>query len=316
LRSAADGFQSYGSFDTVVRHAVGWGWVVVGLGCGPAVDQDGSTADSSSSGPASTSSPGTSEPATAATSIADTTIADAETSEAGDLPVPPPDLVPDGCDLFAQDCPAGFKCMPYSNDGGAVWNDLRCTPIARDPQVAGASCTAEDPLSGVDDCELGSMCWDVDLDTHVGFCIDFCRGSEADPSCDGACESCHVYNSAPLALCVPDCDPIAQDCAEGQACYPIDDRFACSPDAAGSAGGIGEPCEFLNDCRGGSFCAGAERVPGCEGTGCCTPYCDVDLADVCDAMIAGTVCMPWYEPGRGPDGCATGTLGACALPGG
>ena len=28
------------------------------------------------------------------------------------------------CDLFAQDCPAGEKCMPWANDGTEVWNAI------------------------------------------------------------------------------------------------------------------------------------------------------------------------------------------------
>src|SRR5262245_15971404 len=38
---------------------------------------------------------------------------------------------PDGggsneCDVWAQDCPPGEKCMPWANDGGSSWNSLRC----------------------------------------------------------------------------------------------------------------------------------------------------------------------------------------------
>jgi len=97
--------------------------------------------------------------------------------------------MPDGggaafeCDLFAQDCPDGEKCMPWANDGGDHWNATRCSPINGDAGVSGDDCTAEGSgVSGLDDCELGSMCWDVD-DMNMGTCVDMCVGHAGDPIC-------------------------------------------------------------------------------------------------------------------------------------
>jgi hypothetical protein len=285
------------------------------MGCGPAVDQDGSTADSSSSGagPTTTTTQGTTgTPGTS--SSTSTTSADDDSGAPESSSGSPIDLPLDDCSLFAQDCPPGFKCMPYSNDGGPEWNDTRCTLLAPDPQASGESCSTADPFGGVDDCELGSMCWDVDAETGTGYCIDFCRGSETEPSCEDGCERCAISDGTPLPLCVPLCDPLAQDCDGETACYAVNDGFACVPDASRGSGGIGEACEFLNSCGGGSFCADAALLPSCEGTGCCTPFCDAAAADACDAMLAGTVCVPWYDEGDRPSGCATETLGVCLLP--
>src|SRR5690606_38571371 len=33
------------------------------------------------------------------------------------------------CDVFAQDCPKGEKCMPWANDGGGSWNATTCSPV-------------------------------------------------------------------------------------------------------------------------------------------------------------------------------------------
>lgn len=58
------------------------------------------------------------------------------------------------CDVFAQDCPPGEKCVPWANDGGGVWNATRCSPVDDDPAAPGEPCTVEGgPTSGIDDCD-------------------------------------------------------------------------------------------------------------------------------------------------------------------
>lgn len=87
------------------------------------------------------------------------------------------------CDLFAQDCPEGEKCMPWANDGGDHWNATRCSPIEPDAGVSGDECTADGSgVSGLDDCELGALCWDVD-DMNMGTCAEMCVGDALDPIC-------------------------------------------------------------------------------------------------------------------------------------
>ena len=77
--------------------------------------------------------------------------------------------LPTSCSTFAQDCPPGFKCMPWASDGGNSWNATRCVPIAPDPNAPGEPCTVEGSgVSGLDDCDGTSMCWDVDPDTLEG----------------------------------------------------------------------------------------------------------------------------------------------------
>jgi hypothetical protein len=220
------------------------------------------------------------------------------------------------CDMWSQDCPPGEKCMPWASDGGGAWNSTRCSPVAPDPKQRGEPCTVvESGVSGIDDCDFGSMCWDVDPETNVGECVEICQGSEANPFCGEPCEFCNIASEGVLILCLPPCDPLEQDCAEGQACYPIVDTFACAPDVSGRTGAAGDVCEFINVCDPGLLCANPELVPDCGGASCCTPFCNVDTPDDCDAQLPGTVCTPWFEVGEYPEACVgSGVVGFCAVP--
>jgi hypothetical protein len=115
-------------------------------------------------------------------------------------------------------------------------------------------------------------------------------------------------------LCLPACDPLLQDCAAGQACYGIQDVFTCVPDASGEMGVYGDPCEYINVCDPGLFCAGAEAVPNCAGSlGCCSEFCDLgsDQGDAqCSGAAGGQTCVPWTEnPSPGLE-----DVGACVIP--
>ncbi len=73
--------------------------------------------------------------------------------------------VPDSgeCDAFAQECPEGQKCAPYADDGGSTWNNTKYVDVAEDPAQVGEPCVAEEfGLGGIDDCDVGLFCWDVD----------------------------------------------------------------------------------------------------------------------------------------------------------
>jgi hypothetical protein len=219
------------------------------------------------------------------------------------------------CDVWAQDCPAGEKCAPWANDGGGSWNATKCVPIEDTPGQPGDECVAEgNGLSGFDDCDKGSMCWDVD-ETGAGTCIGFCSGNEAAPVCADIETQCVIANDGVLILCLPICDPLMSDCNEGSACYPADDGFVCVFDASGELGGYGDPCEFTNVCDPSLWCAPAQVVPGCTQTRCCTPFCDLSEPDPgasCPGAAGGQDCIPWYEEGMVPPGFED--LGTCAIP--
>jgi hypothetical protein len=227
------------------------------------------------------------------------------------------------CDIWIDDCPSGQKCMPWDNMGGNAWNATRCTPLAHDPKGVGEPCTVEDnAVSGIDDCEARAVCWDVDPETNMGVCVAMCTGSESRPTCDDPCEYCQLTGEGVLILCHPTCDPVLQDCDEGSACYPVDgaEVFRCTPDAGGDMGALGDPCEFINTCDPGLFCAHPDLVPAaflhdCGGEpGCCTPLCDATAATPCPQPGLETAeCIPWFDEGEAPP-CLSGVVGACVLP--
>ncbi len=221
------------------------------------------------------------------------------------------------CDLFAQDCPEGEKCMPWGNDGG-TWNATRCSPISDNPGQPGDECTVEGSgTSGIDSCDIGVMCWDVDPETNMGSCVQMCTGDEANPICEDPGTTCSIANDGAIVLCLPVCDPILQDCPEGQACYPVAEDWVCGPDASGEMGTYGDPCEFINVCDPGLMCLDASATPNCMGgSGCCTEVCDITDPEgdaQCTGAPDGQTCQPWYEEGAAPPGYED--VGACALPG-
>lgn len=202
------------------------------------------------------------------------------------------------CDLWAQDCPSGTKCMLYASMGGSL-DATGCFPIAPDPDAVGEPCTAEGRASGIDTCELGAMCWDVNPETNEGTCVAYCSGSHADPYCEAPNDICP---STRIPVCLPNCCPMEQDCPDGQACYPEDNEFFCSANAAPNAV-YGDACEFLNVCPAGTFCADPSIGLDCQdgAQGCCLPFCTLGTDD-CVPFNPGYECLPWYEPGTAPPG--------------
>jgi hypothetical protein len=242
-----------------------------------------------------------------------------EDSNSGVSFIVPPDNPMGGfeCDPWAQDCMEGEKCMPWANDGGSSWNATRCSPIDDNFVVIGDECQVEGSgVSGVDNCEIGSMCWNVDPETNMGVCVAFCSGSEANPICEDPGTSCNILNDGALILCLPNCDPLLQDCNEGEACYPTVDAFSCVPDAGGETGMFGDNCEYLNVCDPGLFCAVPDGVPECAGSiGCCSSFCDLtdpDATASCPGAAGGQECVAWYEDGQAPPGYEA--VGACLIP--
>ncbi len=292
-------------------------WLLA-VGCGPQVDlEDGSTSTSvgSSTGPVQTSVDPTvaTSSMTVATSSADVSTSGADPDEGGSSTGV---VIPEDCSILEQDCPRGYKCMPWADNGGSSWNDTKCVPIVADPSAAGEPCTVVGSgTSGEDDCDGTSMCWDVDPETNIGTCQLFCIGPEESPTCADPCQVCPQSGDGAILLCFDACDPLAQNCDPGQACYGINDYFMCAPDASPRGTGIGSPCEYINVCPPGMACLGAEAVPGCdEGIGCCAPYCPVGGADPCPGLLPGTTCTAWYEEGDNPqEQCQLAPPGVCIL---
>jgi len=214
------------------------------------------------------------------------------------------------CDPFMQDCPKGEKCLPWANDGGPTWNATRCSPVDDNPGQIGDSCSVEgSAVSGVDDCDVGVMCFDVDSETNTGTCVEMCGGSEANPTCDTPGTTCTISNSGALVLCRAVCNPLANECGRGEGCYFVEAASVCAPDASDGMGAEGEPCEFINTCADGLFCSDASAVAGCETEFCCTSFCAVGDDSMC---APGQTCTSFFPDGPAPAECLEG-LGACVL---
>ena len=220
------------------------------------------------------------------------------------------------CSLWDQDCMEGEKCNPWANDGGSSWNSSTCTPLDAAPGQPGEACTVEGSgLSGVDTCDVASMCWNVD-EEGGGTCVALCEGTQEAAVCANPATSCIIANEGFLPLCLPTCDPLLQDCADGEACYPGDNGFVCAPDASGpEMGGFGDACEFTNACDPSLLCVGAAAFPDCGSTRCCTDFCDLDDPESggsCGGVAGGQECVAFFAEGAAPPGMEG--VGFCAIP--
>jgi hypothetical protein len=297
-------------------------------GCGPSVGgDDGSAADSTTSGAdddgSSMSSPTgaslTDDPTSATNATTATTMTGATSASTSGEDTTGDDgdgtsfiMTPDGgsqcsllsqCDIWAQDCSDGEKCMPWACGDHAGWNAARCSALDDDPAQPGEPCTVVDgPFSGVDDCEISSMCWNPDPDTLVGECVAFCSGTQANPYCEDPSLVCYQGYDGALIACLPSCDPLIADCAGGDHCMfagaQNGDAFLCMPDFLIGAQTYGDDCEGLIGCGSGLICRPAADVPGCATMECCTALGDWSDPVVCPD--ASQQCLPLFEEGQRP----------------
>ncbi len=222
----------------------------------------------------------------------------------------PPGYAASCCDLWQQDCPMGDKCVPFANDATGTWSGVRCTEVADDPAALGESCQVEgSAVSGIDDCEFGTLCMFVDVQTSVGTCVAMCGGTQIDPICPEQ-TSCFVTGDGVLNLCLSACDPFAGPCGTAAACVPSEEGFVCMPHVPEPVGdGVG--CNYAEDCAPGLACVDGE-LTSCDDERCCTTLCDLSVPDPnSQCPGAGLVCQPVYAdpvpPGYESAGlCVTG----------
>ncbi len=204
-----------------------------------------------------------------------------------------------GCDVWAQDCPEGEKCVPDE------LTDTTCVPLGA--RQLGESCAG----ASEDDCAEGLVC--SELASGDGpVCAPMCMGAPEEPDCAHAGdESVCLYGQLLAPACLPSCDPLAGACGAGSLCmpHPHTGEFLCGADASEDGVGPGSACGLVNSCGPGLVCASGALLPECAEDGCCTAYCDygaldadldgqyddgVDAATGCEAL-PGTVCVAWYE---------------------
>ena len=225
------------------------------------------------------------------------------------------DPIEEDCDLWTDNCPEGQKCMPVSLDGDLTWQNSRCVPLVADPDELGEPCTVLGTgFDGLDTCDRRAMCWSGDLDDKTGTCFPMCSGPPESPSCAPG-SVCTISDDSVLILCLPSCDPLAQDCPNGDLCInnPQDPlSFVCVLDAGGDEGQVFDPCEFANACDPGLLCLIPELAAECDpqALGCCLPFCDLSLPNACPGQ--GQQCLPWFEQGQAPPGLEN--VGVCGIP--
>ncbi len=292
-------------------------------GSSPSGDGDDTTgtADATGDGPAVTTNPDAPttapEPVTSGGTDSEGTTTSADDTDDGPCgflcPTTGSDDDGGNCDVFAQDCLEGEKCAAFIDDGGGAWNSTKCVPAGGEGTPGDPCVTEGGGGSGLDDCQKGSMCWDVDTEGK-GVCAELCGGSEAAPTCsDEASFDCVVVNEGVLNLCLANCDPLIQDCASDDLCVPVADSFVCAPDASADAGKVFDPCEFINVCDKGLYCLAPQYASECDANagGCCLPFCDLaDMNATCPG--AGQTCTPWFDEGAAPPEYVN--VGICIIP--
>jgi hypothetical protein len=281
--------------------------------CGGRVAGDGG--ESAESDTSSSASTGSSSSASTSSSSTDGD-GDAEVTDEGSPFVPNSDWGStfEPCNVFDQDCPEGEKCVTTLDP---AFNIFRCVPILGDKAV-GETCSF-DAKSGSDDCDASSHCWNLEPDeqgVEHGECVPMCIGTRDDPSCPGQGESClgfecRIFGQVGYPFCVERCDPVAQDCGEGKACF-FDygySSFFCG--VVNIPGAIGESCGWSQECVAGLMCVSADALPECLGDACCSPICVTGDHAACEASWPGTVCSDALDYPL-MDGCPT--YGACTAP--
>lgn len=229
------------------------------------------------------------------------------------------------CDPFGEPCADGLKCMPYDQAPVTkMWDTNGCFPVSVNAALPGSACTVyESAVDGIDSCAVGSMCMPADFEDLAagGTCLAFCEGSREAPSCASPEQTCIIANEGVLNLCLEMCDPVMQNCADGEGCYlnPTDNKFFCfqqDEHAATVPSGFADACGTLNFCDPGLQCDEATKVPGCESEEyCCTEFCDLsepNADEACSGYEGGQRCLPHFGDGQAPPGFED--IGLCANP--
>ncbi len=222
----------------------------------------------------------------------------------------------ESCDIWTPgDCGSGQKCTSVGCEvGTTAWDSNVCRDIQGSKQLGDECEYLGTGIDGNDDCDDGLMCWNQNADTGLGLCVAFCTGSAAAPNCASP-NICVIANDGVLPICLPQCDPLVQDCDNGDLCVPDfnENGFVCVLDASGGMSPYGAPCQYANGCNPGLMCIASDSVPEPEcatAAGCCSPMCDLNEPNTCPG--SGQECQALYQPGNAPPGFDH--MGVCAVP--
>ncbi|MEZ4473835.1 MAG: M20/M25/M40 family metallo-hydrolase [bacterium] len=193
------------------------------------------------------------------------------TSQPLDTTTDPAPPVP-ACDLDAQDCPAGKKCV-YTGSGASF------TTACQDagPMGLGDPCTRS-PAPSQDDCGPGTFCAFFGQpfgDPQARTCHALCR---RDADCAAGQVCAELERTHHVGVCTPPCDPTdPAACGEGQSCL---ERRSAQPGARVAICHAilpgqrqrGEGCTGQDPCAAGLYCVPAMVNLPAE----CQPWCADD----------------------------------------
>jgi hypothetical protein len=190
---------------------------------------------------------------------------------------------PNDCDPLQQTgCEGGARCTWIIGEGGA--GSTACAPGGT--VGTGGACTHD--ADGVDDCEGGNIC-------TFGKCTAICDVDAASGDCACLRLGGWFADRDDVGACVPECDPVAQDCVDGDdACYLVagEPTFTVCHPLREDAGFQGDACFYaVGGCGVGFGCL----VPDNEAaTMRCGAYCPLgEGGALCASFVgSGFGCVP------------------------
>ena len=209
-------------------------------------------------------------------------------------PAEPDPLQP--CDMIAQDCDEGFKCVAVPTGRGQGGFETACVPAADGIGVAGEPCVM-DPTDWSDTCDADHVCWNSEPSLGSGQLEGTCHPlCNEQASCEGAGQLCGVFNDAMIAVCLFECTPGQDACPEDHSCnyiFGAEEGYAC---LLGGEDPQGMDCTNIADCPAGYHCLDSEFLLECESEACCTSYCDPEDPEACEGLDPLTCGTFFNEP--------------------
>lgn len=108
------------------------------------------------------------------------------------------------------------------------------------------------------------------------------------------------------------CNPLENDCPEGELCIFFNTEFRCFPSTGDGSGVFLAPCDTATDCNEGLACIQSVFFDNCASEACCSPNCDLSGPNTCPQTGAGEFCMQWFQGRVDTDPCYV-NAGVCGI---
>ncbi len=206
------------------------------------------------------------------------------------------------CDPLLQNCPENHGCYPVNDT-------YTCVPSGASEN----SGLESDPCGFINNCQSGFACTQTEKLINcmsAMCCAPFCDLTEQD-SCTLETMCRPIYGNNPdfpnVGFCgLPICNPLLQNCPQGQGCYPDGQNYTCQEVLVEDSGFEGDPCTLVNQCQPALTCLDPQQLVDCMHFRCCTPFCDLNAQDPCPNPE--TQCIALHE--NNPDYPHLGYCGA------